>query len=463
MDIVLKQTIQEIYKGLENGQLRYLINGKSCSGKTRLANKILSLYNKSEKYNAFIVNGSLFNKFFNLTTFNDYKIIKIPIENTKIELDFSSGPPIIHPFPESIAYKNIFQPHKYINKNKNFSFEKNLLIVDDCENVNLEAFNVVDKSLKEIFDKQQLFGGIKMIWIGNSKAETVFDNIFTSALYNNNKNIYKLFKLISINSIKTRFSLLNPNLEYINLNYFMLKEKIKNRSGILQEKDKLFFKNADVEIHRKESINDIYFSNDYDEINAHNRKIIEKSKNKKYLLQPTKLFNDSEVSQDKLDYFYKIYEKVLEPIVLFEGMKVFFICNIDDLDIKRGDIGIVKLINHRNTSDTIIKMDKELKFVVIETNGKLKEIYVKKITNRETGLSFKYLPINIAYCIHFKYLTYLPKANLILTKDININVVESCINKINDIGFKNTNLFNYPKFLEPTYSDFIKNGIKLST
>lgn len=470
MDTILRRTLQEVLTGISDGSLRYLINGKSCSGKSRLAENLLLAIDKLDNLNPFILNGKTFAKFFNLSAINNYKHIKIPIENNKIIIDFSSDKPLIRPFPESDEYKSIFKKHKYIEKNKRFSFEKNVLIIDDCEQVNLNLFYVLDKSLKLIFNPEDLFGGIYVILIGNSKVDTPFENIFSSALYNNNKNLYKFFNILSINDVKTRFSITNPSLEYYNLHSFLLKDRIRNRIGVIEEKDKVFFKSRDVDINRHDLRNEIYFSNDYNEIKNYNINIVNRYDIQKYYVKPTKLFLDKNVSKDKLEYFYKMYERALEPLILFENAKVFFTYDIPELDIKRGQIGYVKSINLKNyegelsvTVDNMIEIDSELhlKSINIEIESKQKDITPKKVVSVETNLSFKALPIVLGYCVHFKYLTYIPKGNLILTKDTSINVVESCINKILDIGFKNTDLLNYPKLFESKYSEIIKNGIKL--
>lgn len=467
--MVLKPTLQEIVNGIKVGTLRYLINGKSCAGKSRLANNLLTEVDNINNLNPFIVNGNSFARFFSLSSINNYTCIKIPIENSKITIDFSEDQPLIHPFPESSAYKSIFKKHKYIEKNKRLSFEKNVLIIDDCEQVQLELFFILDKALRLIFNPNELFGGIYMILIGNSRVDTPFDNIFSSALYNNTKNIYKHFTLFNINNVKTKFTITNPMLEYYSLHSFLLKDKIKNRIGVIEEKDKAFFKMRDVDIYRTDLKNEIYFSVDYDEIKAHNMNIINRYNIQKYYIKPTKLFIDEEVSNDKLTYFYKMYEKALEPIILFENAKVYFTSNMPELNIKRGQIGYIKSINLKKYNDTLpvqannmIEIDSEhnLKSVVVAVDSVQKEICPKKIINIDTNLSFKVLPIILGYCVHFKYLTYIPKGNLILTKDISINVVESCINKILDIGFKNTDLLNYSKLFESTYSEIIKNGIK---
>lgn len=462
MNTLLKTNLDCIKKEIDKGIKRFLVNGKSCSGKTKLTNDLVSFFKLEKKLNPLLINGSEFANFFSIDAYNNYKIIKIPIENSKITIDYrDENEIIIHPYPKTYAYTSIFKDHKYIDKSRKLSHNKNILIIDDCESINLLFLFILDKSLKIIFDEKELFGGIHMILIGNSKVKTFFDNIFSSALYNNEKNIHKMFTLLNINNVQTRFSKTNYSLEYNNLYYFLLKDKIQNRSGILTEKDKLFFKYRDVDIYRKDLKNYTYYCDNYNEIEKHNNDVIKNIKATKYLVQPLKLFQDEEVVEDKLEYFNTFYKNLLKPLVLFINLKIIFLSSISDLDIKKGQIGYVKKINLKKHIDSqkVLTCD-HIKSIVIETEGIKKVIFSKIVKNRETGLSFKYFPINVGYCVHFKYLTYIEKGNLILTKDINIHIVESCINKIIDIGFKNTDLLNCSNLFESTYSDSIKNVIK---
>lgn len=464
MSSVLKQSIRQIIKGFKDGEKRYLVNGKSCSGKTKLTNKIFSYFIKNNEFNPFIINGEGFSRFFSLSPLDEYKKIKIPIENSKIEIDFSSTVVNIQPHPLSDKYKDIFKEHKYIEKNKVFSYTKNLLIVDDCDKVDLVFIFVIDKALRLIFDNEQFFGGVNLLFIGNSKVVTNFDNIFSSALYNNNKNICKNFNLISINQTETIFSKTNPNLDYTSINSFFIKNMIKNRAGILQEKDKLYFKERDVEINRTDLYFETYFTNDYKEIENFNEDILENIKSFKYIFKPYKLFNDNEIEKNKLDYFYKFYDKALEPLILFDNAKIVFTMDIPEIDIQKGQFGYIKKINLKKKISDLdneflnIDLQSCFKNIEIEVNGNIKKITIKKIRNPDTGLIFFSLPIILGYCVHFKFLSYLPKGNLLLTKNINIHVLEACINKILDIGFRNTSLLNYTKLFETTYSDTIKNG-----
>lgn len=464
MSSVLKQAMQQIVRGFRNGEKRYLVNGKSCSGKTKISNKILSYFIKNGEFNPFIINGDNFGRFFSLSSLNDYKTIKIPIENTKISLDFTTDNVWIQPHPLSDIYKDIFKEHKYIEKNKVFSHVNNLLIIDDCDKIDLIFIFVVDKALRLIFDSEQFFGGVNLLFIGNSKVATNFDNIFSSALYNNNKNIYKIFNLISINQVKTIFSKTNPELEQLSVNSLIIENTLQNSAGILKEKYKLYFKQRDVEINRTDLYFETYFSNDYKEINNFNEDVLENINSCKYIFKPYKLFDDNSIDKIKLDYFYKFYDKALNPLILFDNAKIVFTMDIPEEGIKKGQFGYVKKINIKknisNLNNEFLNIDLQSHFkeLEIEVNGVLKKVTTRKIRNPDTGLIFISLPIILGYCVHFKFLSYLEKGNVLLTKNINIHVVEACINKILDIGFKNTSLLNYDKLFKTTYSDTIKNG-----
>ncbi|QKE44601.1 hypothetical protein Yalta_154 [Yalta virus] len=465
MSSVLKQTIQKIISGFRNEEKRYLINGKSCSGKTKISNKILSYFTKNNEFEPLVIQGESFSRFFSLSSFDEYKTLKIPIENTKICMEFTPNEVHIQPHPLTDQYKNIFKEHKYIEKNKTIHHNKCLLVIDDCEKVDLNLLFKVDKALRLIFDKEQFFGGLNLLFIGNSKVDTNFDNIFTSALYNNDKNIYKIFNLIYINTVETKFSKTNKNLEQENLFSFFKGNVFKERGGMLQEKDKIYFKERDVEINRTDLYFETYFCNDYNEIEDFNEDILENIKTQKYILTPYKLFDENGIDKKKLDYFYRFYGHILKPITLFVNAKVVFTSDIPELEIQKGQFGHLKKINLKKNIDDLssqilnINIFSELKNLEIDINGRIKKINVKKINNPDTGLSFIALPFILGYCVPFKFLSYLNKGNLLLTKNTNIHVLEACINKITDIGFRNTSLLNYNKLFEGSYVDKTKNGL----
>lgn len=465
MPSVLKQTIQQIISGFRNGEKRYLVNGKSCSGKTKIANKILSYFLKNNEFSPLVIQGEMFSRFFSLTSLDEYTTLKIPIENTKICFEFTPKEVHIQPYPLTDQYKNIFKEHKYIEKNKTLGHKKGLLIVNDCEKVDLNLLFIVDKALRLIFDSEQFFGGINLLFIGNSKVDTVFDNIFSSALYNNNKNIYKIFNLICINAIETKFSKTNSNLEHENMFSFFKANIFKERGGILQEKDKVYFKERDVETNRTDLYFETYFCNDHKEISNFNEDVLENIKTQKYIFKPYKMFVEKNVDKKKLDYFYKFYGYILEPLIMFVNSKIMFTMDIPELEIQKGQFGYLKKINLKKSIGDIsnpvldINVYSELKNLEIDVNGEIKKINAKKISNTDTGLSFMTLPFILGYCVPFKFLSYLPKGNLLLTKNINIHVLEACINKITDIGFRNTSLLNYDKLFEGSYVDKTKNGL----
>lgn len=461
---ILKETSRSIEKEIEGGKKLFLVNGKSCSGKTKLSQEILNIYNSNKQLNPFIINGNKFCFFFSLDEFNNYEIIKIPIEKTKIIVNYKNDDINITPHKDSRAYKEIFRENKYKEKNKNFSFEKNLLIIDDCDKVMLTNLFLLDKTLRLIFNKEELFGGIHIILIGNSKINVFYDNIFSSELYNNSKNLYKDFNVFKINDVQTRFSKLHPQFDYNNQNSFLSKDKLENRAGILNQREKIFFKLRDVDTYNKAFKNKIYFSNNYEDIFYFNKNIINEINVKKYKIKPTLLFKSEDVDKKRLSYFNNCYKKLLTSITIFINMKVVFIYNIVEEEIKRGEFGIIKKINFKkNILDNEKELDalEYLKNIIVKTDKGLKTIVLRKNINRETGLSFLLLPVNIGYCVDIKYLTYINEGNLLLSKTTDIHILETCINKINNIGFKNTDLFNTIDLFTSTYTESVKNGVKV--
>lgn len=462
MFTALEYSMSQITKGIASDKKLYLVNGKSCSGKTTLINNLFTYFIENTKFNPFVLNGERFNSFFSLSPFNDFKTVKIPIENSKILVDFSNDNTIIHPHPLTDRYKEIFSEHKYIEKNKRFSHKNNLVIIDNCEKIDLKLFFCVNKAIKMIFNKNNFFGNIPLIMVGNSRIATNHDNIFSSALYFNHKNIYKKFNYISINSVETTFSNLLPTLEKMLTNKNLKTDK--RNVGVLVDNEKKYFKSRDVEIHRKDLYFEPYFTEDYKEINNFNKNVISNVNGKKYIFLPSKLFKDCDVNKENLIFFNKYYNSLLKPLTLFDNARVVVTNDFPDLSVKKGDIGYLKKINLKpinfNVKNEVLNIDCQdhLKDIEIDINGRSILIEPKKIYNAEIGLGFIYIPLVLGYCIHFKYFTSLKRANVLLTKNINTHIVEACINKISDIGFKNTDLLNYPELFKLKYSSIIKNG-----
>lgn len=427
-----------------------LVNGKSRSGKTELANEIYNYYLNRQDYNPVLLNGVALEGFFNMSRIDSYRTCKIPTHSGQhivITKSDDERPFFIRPQ----KYQRLFVGNKYLVKGKTLGESNNVIIIDNVHALSLKIFLCLTEFLSVVFANGPLF-----ICIGNGRVYNGQDNLFNSVIYKRFPIVFKRFNLIPLE--KSTFDKQHPKLEENYLNSFNVLPE--NQINLLPVETYNFIKRRSRKINYDPYslpsglikqyclpspglINHqyLYISNSYEDIESINASFIKVSGLPIYRESPDlSLFTESEKR-----LLGTLCKRKIRTIELIMSCPVTFKNN--------GQLmyGLITSIEQDSSSGGI-------KAVSVVCNNQTYHIVKKEFKLKDSNKSFSYLPIDLAWCVNlssFNPRNFNCDNALVINKGMRMFVFEEYINKTDSPNFINTYYINQRNFLKPNYVEFM--------
>lgn len=405
---------------LTDQQQLFLIKGDFQTGKTKIISSLPEDMNmivlNSDDFHSQdpdLKNSNLYN-FFGLSLIYPFSIFKTKINNKLLTVSHENYEErffikknkkvyfSLSPHEKSTEYKIIFMPSKNSERFKSFltypNISNNILIIDDIDKIDRKILLFIDFNLKIIFKNENPFGGLNVLLLGNPFHQILNKNSsFSLENFSDEINILSSFKQYELKecvvSLKKRAKELFFH-ESIAINYDIdfSKDVYKN------------FTDAIYLSHEKEFIKSFlkYYIN---------------NKNKKIFTIQSKLNTEDplfkSLKPENSYYYINFYN---DTLYFMEDEKVFFIQNVEEYEIKKGQFGILKKINWKiNNKDNSFICDEII--AIVEVNGKSFEITdlpFKCIHKKKEIYSKSQLPFVLAKCLEFKYMKFVPKTEKII-------------------------------------------------
>lgn len=478
----------------KNKNFHYILIGDTFSNKTQLCDEAFNQFKQEynpiylkTKFQNFNNNLSInYSNFFKLSTVIDtYKSLTIPINKKTLTFTYDSfeynneNKTSYYTKPLEIQDKNfeklsiipnICEFNSYFTLNN----KKDILIIDDIELLNLKTLYFLEfsfrKAYKIKYKKEYFFGNIKLLFFGNNNNSTNIINIFTSFLYNEEKNFLNKFNIIKIiYHIERPLCLFNSK----QLNNIKNKKINNNLINILIERD--INKNALLQSYFDDNTVYITETNNY-AFQFNLEKLINyanKTNKQIYAIKTIKNFNDIS-NNETLEEVYKYFNKKLDTLFICKGAKVIIKTEILKHDIKNNQFGYIEdiVLSKQEVSETnhfddlkylfnkillkpiiYITDPSHVNIFVSVNNKKIKLEHIKEDCYyfKYSNISIERYPIYLGWCFTesiFNIKNNIEKIVLVLSNNFSFYLFKKCLLLFdkNKIGIINS-IFLYNKSL----------------
>lgn len=425
-----------------------LINGKSRSGKTHLANEIYNYYLKQEDFNPILLNGFSLEGFFGLSCVDSYTTCKIPTHSGQ-SISITKGNEKKPFFILPPTHQHLFIANKYLVKGRSLGASNNVLVIDDVHYLNTSTLLRLIEFLSAVYTKVPT-----LICIGNGRVYNGDDNLFTSLVYTKFPLKLKRFGLFPWKS--STFNKYHSKLEENYLKSFavfperqinLLPDETykfikRRRTGVKYDPGSLptgLAKQYNLPVNDKDDDQCLYVSSLYSDVDSINGAFIEASRLHVYKETPDLThFTTAEVK-----LLRTLCNRKIRTIELIDGCPVLFRNN------DRIIYGIVTSVK---------ETEGRINTVSVLSKNRTYHVARKEYRLNGSNKSFSYLPIELAWCVKlslFDEEVFKCNSALVLHRGMRLFVFEEYINKTSNPRFVNTYFINQETFLKPNYIEFM--------